>query len=184
MNLYLVRHTRVDVPQGFCYGFTDVPLAETFIAESDKVITKLKGVSFDAIYSSPLTRCVQLANRISNGNKINFDERLREMNFGDWEGKLWDDIYPTPEAKGFFDNFVQNPASNGECFSDVISRIRSFIDEISSESEHNDVLIVTHGGPIRAFYSIINGTKPASIFDLQVDYGEVMKLEWREDYGI
>ncbi len=172
------------MPQGFCYGFTDVPLAETFIAESNEVITQLQGVSFDAIYSSPLTRCAQLANKISNGNKINFDERLREMNFGSWEGKLWDDIYPTPEAKGFFNDFVQNPASNGECFSDVINRIRSFIDEISSNSEHNDVLIVTHGGPIRAFYSIINGTNPVSIFDLQVDYGEVLTLEWRKDHGI
>ncbi len=184
MNLYLVRHTRVDVPNGFCYGFTDVPLAETFISESNEVIKKLKGVSFNAIYSSPLTRCTQLAIRIANGSEINFDERLKEMNFGNWEGKLWDDIYPTTEAKGFFDDFVRNSASNGECFSDVISRVKSFIDEISSKSELNDVLIVTHGGPIRAFCSIINGTNPASIFDLQVDYGEVMKLEWREDYGI
>jgi alpha-ribazole phosphatase len=176
MNLYLVRHTRVDVPQGFCYGFTDVPLAETFIAESNEVITKLKGITFNAIYSSPLTRCVQLANRIANGKEINFDERLKEMSFGSWEGKLWDDIYPTTEAKGFFDDFVRNPASNGECFSDVISRVKSFIDEILSKSGHNDVLIVTHGGSIRAFYSIINGTNPASIFDLQVDYGEVVVL--------
>ena len=184
MNLYLVRHTRVDVPQGFCYGFTDVPLAETFISESDEVIRKLQGISFDTIFSSPLTRCAQLANRIADGNEINFDERLKEMNFGSWEGKLWDDIYPTAEAKDFFEDFVRNPANNGECFSDVISRVKSFIDEISSKSEHNDVLIVTHGGPIRAFYSIINGTNPASIFDLQVDYGEVIKLEWRKDYGV
>lgn len=184
MNLYLVRHTRVDVPNGFCYGFTDVPLAETFIPESNEVIKKLKGVSFNVIYSSPLSRCTQLASRIADGNDINYDERLKEMNFGNWEGKLWDDIYPTTEAKDFFDDFVRNAASNGECFSDVINRIRSFIDEILSKSEHNDVLIVTHGGPIRAFCSIINGTNPTSIFDLQIDYGEVIKLEYKKHNGL
>ena len=62
MVIYLMRHTAVDVPQGVCYGQTDVPLKPTFETEATQTAANLQGLSFDKVYTSPLTRCVRLAN--------------------------------------------------------------------------------------------------------------------------
>lgn len=71
MVIYLMRHTAVDVPQGVCYGQTDVPLKPTFETEATQTAANLQGLSFDKVYTSPLTRCVRLATfaatRMQNG---------------------------------------------------------------------------------------------------------------------
>ena len=56
MVIYFMRHTAVDVPQGVCYGQTDVPLKPTFEMESTQTAAHLEGLSFDKVYTSPLTR--------------------------------------------------------------------------------------------------------------------------------
>ena len=61
MVIYFMRHTAVDVPQGVCYGQTDVPLKPTFEMEATQTAAHLQGLSFDKVYTSPLTRCVRLA---------------------------------------------------------------------------------------------------------------------------
>ena len=55
MVVYLIRHTSVDVPQGVCYGQTDVPLNPTFEEEAAQTSARLKGLQFDKVYMSPLT---------------------------------------------------------------------------------------------------------------------------------
>ena len=57
MNVYLVRHTSVNVPRGTCYGNTDVPLNDSFENEAQLVYEQIKSISFDKAYTSPLTRC-------------------------------------------------------------------------------------------------------------------------------
>ena len=46
MVVYLIRHTSVDVPQGVCYGQTDVPLNPTFEEEAAQTSARLKGLQF------------------------------------------------------------------------------------------------------------------------------------------
>lgn len=71
MVIYFMRHTAVDVPQGVCYGQTDVPLKPTFEMEATQTAAHLQGLSFDKVYTSPLTRCVPwlpfAATRMQNG---------------------------------------------------------------------------------------------------------------------
>ena len=61
MEIYLVRHTSVDVPAGYAYGQTDVPLRHSFEDEAEVVKETLSAHTFDKVWSSPLTRCVRLA---------------------------------------------------------------------------------------------------------------------------
>ena len=84
MVIYLMRHTAVDVPQGVCYGQTDVPLKPTFETEATQTAANLQGLSFDKVYTSPLTRCVRLATFCGYPDAER-DDRLKELNFGDWE---------------------------------------------------------------------------------------------------
>ena len=61
MEIYLARHTSVDVPRGTCYGFTDVPLRATFRREATATRLRLGGLTFDHVYTSPLSRAAKLA---------------------------------------------------------------------------------------------------------------------------
>ena len=99
MNLFAIRHTSVAVEPGICYGQTDVPVADSFIVEKEKLAAQLYNVEFDKIYSSPLSRCKLLAENLFQKEQIVFDERLKELNFGDWELKTWDAIYSDSKGK-------------------------------------------------------------------------------------
>ena len=91
MVIYFMRHTAVDVPQGVCYGQTDVPLKPTFEMEATQTAAHLQGLSFDKVYTSPLTRCVRLATFCGYPDAER-DDRLKELNFGDWEMHRFDEI--------------------------------------------------------------------------------------------
>jgi len=89
MEVYIIRHTTVNVAQGTCYGQTDVPLADSFEQEAEDLIKK-QPHDFNIVFSSPLQRCVQLASKFQG--EVVFDDRLKEMHFGEWESAQWNDI--------------------------------------------------------------------------------------------
>lgn len=108
MKLTLIRHTRVEVPAGTCYGNSDVDVAETFPEEAEKVKAGLVGTRFDAVYSSPLQRCTKLAAYCGFPDPV-LDDRLKELNFGHWEGKRWEEI-KDPKLQEWYDNWLNVPA--------------------------------------------------------------------------
>ena len=61
MEVILIRHTSVDVPKGVCYGQTDVPLRDIFEEEASITAQQLQNDVFDAVFTSPLSRCTRLA---------------------------------------------------------------------------------------------------------------------------
>ena len=79
MTLYLIRHTSVAVPRGTCYGWTDVPVSDTFETEASACKAKLSDVHVDRVYTSPLTRAKKLAAFCGYPNAIE-EPRMKEMN--------------------------------------------------------------------------------------------------------
>ena len=80
MEIYLVRHTKVSVKENTCYGNSDVGLADSFIREAEVVKSKIPNLEYLVCYSSPLTRCKLLSEKL-NCKEINFEPRLKELNF-------------------------------------------------------------------------------------------------------
>lgn len=173
MKLILIRHTTVDIPPGMIYGHTDVPLCPSFEKEAKKILGQIKKCTFDIVYSSPLSRCMRLAQKISP--KVIPDPRLMELNFGNWEGKYWNDIDHTPEAKAWFADYVNTPTPNGESYAQMIEHCKAFLNNIKA-SKYQNICIVSHGGPIRTIKSIIEKIQPQSAFDIKVGYGEIIRL--------
>ncbi len=171
-QIYLVRHTNVDVPKGVCYGITDVALASTHKQEIQAIIQQLSDIYFDSVYSSPLSRCTQLAQQLSpSGFRI--DARLKELNFGNWEGSSWDEIYKTPYGKKWMNNYLTLPCPGGEAYSDLYNRVSAFINEMDKSE---NTLVIAHAGVIRVFLSVFNIIEGKSIFDRKVDYGEIIRI--------
>lgn len=175
MKLYLVRHTRVDVPPGICYGQSDVPLANTFEEESLTVAQQLKGIPFTHTFSSPLKRCICLAKKIST--EMIEDERLKELNFGEWEGRPWDEIFETKPGRKWFADYLNEACPNGESYNDILGRVRQFIHDLPDTD--GNVLIVTHAGIVRAFLVLLKNQPVKKAFDKPVAYGQITIIEKR-----
>lgn len=176
MELVLIRHTRVNVPSNICYGFSDVDVTETFEQEAQDIEQSLNGQCFDAIWSSPLTRCTKLTEALFPDREYASDSRLKELNFGDWEGLCWQEIYEQPYGKQWMDDFVQTPCPNGEAFIDLYNRAIAFYNEIKPGFDHKKVAIVTHGGILRALKCHFLGTRLKNAFNIKLNYGEIVRL--------
>ena len=169
LHLYLVRHTSVAAPIGICYGQTDVALADTFAQEAEAVTKQLHGILFDAVYSSPLSRCTKLA-KFCGFADCTTDARLMEMHFGDWENRQWDNI-TDPHLQRWFDAWATERATNGESFSDLCHRASDFIESLSWNGEDVRILLFTHAGFIRALWVALGYHTPVEAFAKQVNYG-------------
>jgi alpha-ribazole phosphatase len=171
MQVYLVRHTRVNVPEGICYGQSDVDVQPSFIKEASVIKNALNTVTFDAVYSSPLKRCAILSSELEYSNTI-IDKRLMELNFGIWEMQQWNRLN-TPEYLHWMNNYVETHCPKGESFRQLFSRIALFIQELKTHP-YKKVLIFTHAGPIRCALSLVKNTPLEKAFELYTpNYGDI-----------
>lgn len=178
MRITLVRHTRLAIAPGVCYGQTDVDVADSFVKEVKLTKQKLPD-DVDAVFSSPLQRCVKLANALSLEN-IMHDDRLKELHFGDWEMQAWDDM-----PRDYFDEWAQNYASmappSGETFRELQLRGIAFVNEQLKQYRNQHILVVTHGGMIRALLAHVLSMELKGLFRFNVDYGSVTQLDFSSD---
>ncbi len=179
MDIYLIRHTQTANAEGLCYGQCDIGLAISFPEEVEALHDKLPSFDEDCrVFSSPLTRCVQLAETFSES--VIIDPRLQELNFGDWEGQRFDDIDPVA-LQYWTDNFSTATPPNGESFSDLYQRTGEFWQELLANPA-DQVVIVTHAGVIRALLARVLSLAPANAFQFRIDASSVHKLSCVDDY--
>ena len=144
MEIILIRHTSVDVPRGTCYGQTDVPVRETF--EQAAKLTRRSLALFlpcDKVFSSPLTRALKLAAYCGYPD-AETDARLLEMNMGEWEMQLYDEIQD-PHLQEWYDDYIHQPTTGGESFQQQYQRVAAFLDELKAQS-YRRVAIFAHAG--------------------------------------
>jgi alpha-ribazole phosphatase len=191
MHIYLIRHTEVAVGRGICYGQADVPLADNFAAQRDRLRALLPDQNIPiTLFSSPLSRCRLLAETIRDdiaAGTIGFDGRLLELNFGRWEMQPWASI-PAAELDGWMADFVTNGPPDGESFRQLADRVGAFwqerivpmalrsADPASAGPGAGPVLIVAHGGVIRALLCLVLGLPLQNAYRLHLDYGSLCRL--------
>lgn len=184
MIITLVRHTTLEIEPSICYGQSDIDVSSNFIHEQKALSQKLVDYEFDAVYSSPLQRCHKLAYALCEDANLNLshhnivlDERLKELHFGDWELHPWESV-----PRDIFDVWANDYANlappNGETFSQLQTRAKSFVDEINSQAQHQHVLVVTHGGLIRALIAAVLELPLKRLFRITVDYASVTQIEF------
>jgi alpha-ribazole phosphatase len=114
------------------------------------------------IISSPLQRCLGLANALSANAKQ--DVRLLEMNFGQWQGKVWNDI-DRALLDLWANDVTQFRVPGGESFMDVIDRVSEFLHGV--DEPH---IFITHAGVIRAAHSLLGGLDVMDAASVDVPY--------------
>ncbi|MEW5821532.1 MAG: alpha-ribazole phosphatase [Cyanobacteriota bacterium] len=173
MEIFLIRHTSVDINKEICYGFSDVKLADNYKEDFKKLKKKLKPINPSIVYSSPLIRCSMLADYLSDTNYIK-DNRLKELNFGDWEMKNWYEI-EQDELDKWIKEFVNYRCPEGETFVELFERAKEFYQEIITK-DFEKVYIITHGGVIRSIVALILEIPLKNAPSIQIDFGSISKI--------
>ena len=170
MPLILVRHTRPAVAEGICYGMTDLSLAPTFEEEAARIIEALPPA--ERLVTSPLRRCRLLAERIGAARNLApvIDARLREMDFGAWEGVPWASI-PRAELDAWAADFLHARPHGGESVHMLRERAGAALDEYRRSGLSH--VVVTHAGVIKAARA--HGGEPEG-WRSSVDFGGMVRL--------
>ena len=154
-KLYIVRHGKTTWNEkGLLQGSTDIDLNNDGIKEAKELALMLDLNNIDICISSPLKRARQTASILTQGKvKIIYDDLLKERGFGSYEGK-----------KINFDligkqwDYKLNDSSNGiESIKECLNRTKKFLDKIKKEYPNKNILIVSHGGTMKAFHYNIVG---------------------------
>ncbi len=168
-SILVIRHTRPDIRAGLCYGRLDVA-CESGAFEN---WTCREALALNSIvYSSPSRRCHDLALK-AWPTFVCRDERLMEFDFGDWEGRHWDDIPREESAQWMADCFNQAPPG-GERLTTMIGRVRSFIKDLPQKP--GPFVLFTHGGVIRLLLLASHRENLDQYFGRTVDYGAAIWL--------
>tara|TARA_B100000886_G_scaffold205633_1_gene142014 strand:+ start:309 stop:887 length:579 start_codon:yes stop_codon:yes gene_type:complete len=171
MKLFFLRHTSLNVEIDVFYGQTDLDVSDNFEEEVELIRKKILNFNIDTgsikVYSSPLKRCIKLTNRLTDTYII--DERIKEMNLGDWEMKKMSSISKKDKLE-WENNLLSFKIPNGESNNEFLKRLKSFLEDIFKFNE--DALIVCHAGSINGMLSLL--TKEP--FDKMVkNYWELIK---------
>ena len=190
--LYIIRHGETAKnKQKLLQGRSDMPLNERGSLQAEKAgaFFRERGISFDAVYSSPLIRAVQTALQISNtiasaSESIKIDNRLIEMDYGPYEGMDLED--PAPEVMAFFRDFAGTPAPEGmEQLGDVVSRLGELLEEIIEEARTGNVLLSTHAIAMKGALEYLTPESHGSYWSKYIGNCDVYAVEVTDDgYGV
>jgi len=169
MNAVLVRHPRVHVPPGLCYGWCDVPLAEGWRTDLAEVRRRLPWQP-EEVWTSPSARCLALAETLG-GERLVIEPRLRELHMGTWEGRRWED-FRGPESEAWaLDPWRQRPPG-GETAEELWSRVGAVRTALHARPEVR-VAVVAHAGVIRAWRGLAEGRTLGEMMGEPVAFGSI-----------
>ena len=182
--LYLVRHGHTELSDsGEIAGITDVRLSDRGRQEVSSLAESMPDTAPQSLYSSDSIRAVQsLELLVSTENAVQ-DPRLRELNFGEWEGITWDAVHQRDAnyLSRWSDNWLELAPPSGESFNDLAARTHDWFRELSDSMKpsctDSPVLVTAHGGSIRALLCSILGLPLQCAFKFSIDHAHVTLLQ-------
>lgn len=151
-RIYLLRHAESEANiKGILAGPDNSVKLSTFgIKQSIKLSRYLKDFDFNQIYCSPIYRCHQTILPLLESKpkvKLIQDKNLREMNYGDWNGKKLSDLAKRREWKLIQDSPGTFKFVNGESFIQLRKRVQNFLETAQGITE--PILVVSHGDVLK-----------------------------------
>lgn len=156
LNVYLLRHgeTAYNADGNRYCGRTDIELTDKGISQAASVYTRLKNIHLDAVYSSPLTRARKTAELASGWARVQTDQRLIEVDFGDWEKKRREEFeIEDPQSWAAWSRDPQDAraGNTGETGGEVVERLDDFFAEMLTRHAGQTILVAGHNGTNRLY---------------------------------
>ncbi len=151
-RIYLVRHGKTAANEkGIYIGSTDYSLSENGKTELVNKLDEFEYPRVERIYSSPMKRCLQTAEILFDGIETIAVNDLRELDFGEFEGKSVEELINRDDYKAWLKGGIENSPPGGESLVDMVARIYQALDKIILNMMNDDLTsaaIVTHSGVI------------------------------------
>ena len=176
-----VRHGQTELNRaGRLQGRVDAPLSEVGVQQAAALAESFAGSSVARVVSSPLQRAVATAAAIAgrHGLDVEVDERLIELDYGEWDARALSDIAPADWAAWRADPAFAPPG--GERLAEVTARVSSFC---ADALDGSSVVAVSHVSPIKAAVCAALGVGEAVTWRMQLAVASVTRIGARPDGG-
>jgi alpha-ribazole phosphatase len=170
MRLILVRHPKPLCEKGICYGRLDLECEPEALSEAVQRLAKLAPTP--RVFTSPARRARDLATRL--GTPLIVDDRLQELDFGDWEGRRWQDL-GREAIDAWHRGLPDSAPPNGETLTAMAERCASWLRSL--QPSESPVLAVTHAGPIRVMRAILRDEPLLTYFTAAAPFAEPIELQ-------
>ena len=173
-QLVLVRHGAADGAEGRCIGHHDLALTAAGASDVQQLAESWTGAPPVGLWSSDLARTCDSAAPFATRFALDLrtDARLREMHFGSWEGRTWEELDASDsDALGrWMAEWTTARAPGGESFPDLVSRCAAFVHDLDAIATSDaSIIVVAHAGSIRAMLSHLLGVTARQAFAIRLD---------------
>ncbi|MFZ7119928.1 MAG: histidine phosphatase family protein [Eubacteriaceae bacterium] len=187
MEFFLVRHveTTGNYENRFA-GITDTQYTQKGEKQFLKLTEALKEYDFDIIYSSPISRALKIAKKVSEykDREVEIVKELSEMNFGIFENLTFQEV--VEEHKEHWNKWERDMLNyklpKGDSLFEFHHRIELFIDNIKNND--GKCLIVCHGGTIQSILTHLLGIDIEQRWHFHIPLGGLVKINYENDFGI
>jgi broad specificity phosphatase PhoE len=185
LTLFVVRHGESTDNAGVdrYSGIRDCGLSDVGLEQARRVGRYLQSVGVQRIVASPMKRALSTAREIERltGAPVVVDERLREMDFGRWEGLTREEVREkwASQFSGNRMNPIAVPIPGGEPAESVLARIRDFLDDVDASPARDGIsriALVTHNTLARILVGHCQGTPIENYRDIRIDNASVSKI--------
>ena len=185
-EIIIIRHGETEWNKtGRFQGHSDVPLSAEGRTQAAALGKNLAVDHVDMIYASDLTRAMETAAPLAQrfGLEVISDPQLRELNFGAWEGRNFNDVNAeNPNAmKNFYTDPEQADIPESEPFPEFQRRIAGRVREIVAQKRGKRIVIVSHGASIRILLADLLSMPIRSIWHLSQLNTAVNKIRFEDD---
>lgn len=183
--IYIIRHPQtVYNLRGIFQGLSDSPITEEGFAQLSTLHKKFDSLKLEKIYSSPLKRCVIVAESFmhSHNVQVKYDDRLKEICYGSWDEKSKQDVgYAQIKREKDKNRFSyihpgQYNGTDGESYKQLYERLCPFWEELGERNE-NTVLVIGHTGVMIAARKHFENISEKEISEYRPSNMEVLKYE-------
>ncbi|MCF0223775.1 MAG: histidine phosphatase family protein [Fibrobacter sp.] len=181
MILWTIRHTKPYNPNDVCYGRLDFDVSPTFEEESSAALNALLMAKANPtrLFSSPLTRCMRLAQKASEttGLPIETRDEIIELNFGQWENQKLTEV-PRSEMAAWNADLRGYRFPGGESFHDVDRRVESFLNSLD---DYGEFLCISHAGVIASMQHFACGIPDSQFVEGKFSYAMVTRFDFQKN---
>lgn len=185
LELTLVRHGETAWNTERRYqGGSDVPLNDVGRVQAEQLAPRLQNIAFDAVYSSDLSRAMQTAQLAlaERAALIRPEPRLREINFGKFEGLTYEEIKQQyPQELATWEQDRNMPTHGGESLDAVVARVRDFAAHLRGTHDTQHVLVVGHGGSLGILLALALDMPPGKWWQFRFKNAGISQVQWYDD---
>jgi len=183
-TIYLLRHaeSELTVKRIFC-GLLDPQLCEKGIETARRAGERLAHITFDRVVASPLQRCRMTARLVVGEDKeIAVDPALKEMDFGEWEGRSFAGLFETDPAKmeDYRREWPNYTFRGGDNVVEFFRRAGETLRRYLTDGYPGSTLLVSHAAFSGAAVGALTHGDPARLFEVEMKPCACLRLCYEE----